>query len=223
MRSVLILAALILLPPSSGAQTLNPAECPGATKKLSEQLELYEQLGQAFLQSNQTLIDVYSTFAEKLPGASPGENERTAEHFRKSAEDLRRAQAANETVLKNLRDETERLRKQVAWCTGTPAEVRLFVSSVQFVQQTGRSVKVLYRAWLGPCDRPAGVQLIRDESFGYRVQMSATRSNCGLRNDPFLLWESELELGPLESGPQELRFDVSPEGHYYSLSLEVKP
>lgn len=223
MNSILGLLVLVAaLPFSALAQPLNPADCRDATKKLNDQIELYEQLSQAFLQTNQTLADIYSTFSEKLRNSTPAENERIAEHFKKSGDELNRARAANEGVLRNLKEETERLKKQVAWCTGTPAEVRLFVSSVQLVQQQGRSVKVIYRATLGLCERPAGYKLIRDEAFGYRVEISASLTNCGVRNDRTKSWQEELEIGPLEPGRHELRFEDTPEGTYFSIPVDIR-
>lgn len=225
MNYFLTIALILALPLSAQAQPYEPRQCWDATEKLREQIDLYDQLSIAFQQSNQTLIEVYSTFSDKLATASPEETQRISDHFKRSSEELKKAQVANESILKDLKKETERLRKQVSWCTGTPVEARRFFDSVEFVQQTGRSVKVIYLARLGICEIPVGTHLIRDTTFGYRVLMSVSLRNCNPNLQTFLfqtvLWKKEIEVGPLEPGRHELRFENSPET-YFSINVDVR-
>jgi len=126
MNYFLTIALTLALPLSTQAQPYEPSQCRDAMAKLSEQIDLLDQLSIVFQQSNQTLIDVYSTFSNKLATASPEETQRISDHFKRSSEELKKAQIANESVLKDLKEDTERIRKQVAWCTGTPVEARRF-------------------------------------------------------------------------------------------------
>lgn len=91
-------------------------ECRMAAEELSQRLAQYQQLSQAFLQSNQALEDVYSNFAERLAKATDKDRAQIAEHFKRSGEHLKAARAQNEQVLQQLEKETEALTQKIRLC-----------------------------------------------------------------------------------------------------------
>lgn len=91
-------------------------ECRMAAEELSQRLAQYQQLSQAFLQSNQALEDVYLNFAERLTKATDKDRIQIAEHFKRSSEHLKAARAQNEQTLQQLEKETEAITQKIRLC-----------------------------------------------------------------------------------------------------------
>jgi len=91
--------------------------CAEVFSELRQRTELYQQLGEAYLQTHNTLADVYSSWGKRLtPATSSAEAAAVGEHFLKAAASNRSAVAQSQVTVETLKTETAILIERLGEC-----------------------------------------------------------------------------------------------------------
>jgi hypothetical protein len=91
--------------------------CAEVYTELKQRTELYQQLGEAYLQTHNTLAEVYSSWGKRLtPKTSSAEAAAVGEHFLRAAASNRAAIAQSQLTVEALKAETAILVERLGEC-----------------------------------------------------------------------------------------------------------
>lgn len=113
----LALAASIGVASAKAPETVDQLGCQEAFARLKEKLELYQQLGEAYLQTHKTLGDTYMIWGRRLSQPITAIEASSAGTFLlSSAQSNQAAIAQSSEVVKALQEETDLLINRLSGC-----------------------------------------------------------------------------------------------------------